>query len=190
MLVGVSTPLHICVLDNFIDLLQFRLGKHHITTCGILKGTLGVPGEYDQRCKRTNVATYDDPGRGMTCDPREPTHPIDSCAGVIFFFLAISIRVSAMTMLCLKFCCCDKNQKCVQVSMRRLTSSWKRGRRRRISSTDYRTSIVMILEPHQSDVPGMSFNVLICPVKKPLPSGLYTMHCQWCGTNLVEGTYE
>ena len=66
MLLRVSSPLRICILDDFIDLLQFRLGKHHITTCRILKGTLGVPGEYDQRCKRTNVATYDDPGSGMT----------------------------------------------------------------------------------------------------------------------------
>lgn len=47
--------------------------------------------------------TYDDPGRGMTCGPRELTQAIASWAGVMFFFLASSVSLSTMAKLCLRF---------------------------------------------------------------------------------------
>ena len=49
---GVPRPFHISVLNDMIDLLQFRLGEHNVTTCRILKGTLDVPGGiHDYECK-------------------------------------------------------------------------------------------------------------------------------------------
>lgn len=44
MLLRVSSPFHVSVLDDLIDLPQFRLSEHNITTCRILSGTFGVPG--------------------------------------------------------------------------------------------------------------------------------------------------
>ena len=49
---GVPRPFHISVLNDMIDLLQFRLSEHNVTTCRILKGTLDVPGGiHDYECK-------------------------------------------------------------------------------------------------------------------------------------------
>lgn len=106
VLPGVSSPLHVSVLNDLIDLPQFRLSEHNITTCRILKGTFGMPGGYtinNVRKHITEIWTYDDPGSGMTCGPREPTQAIESCAGVIFFFLASSVKVSTIAKLCLRF---------------------------------------------------------------------------------------
>jgi hypothetical protein len=122
MLFRVSRPFCVKVLDGLIDLSQFGLSEHNITTCRILNGTLGMPGEYVIRNVSGHAAetcTYDDPGRGMTCDPRELTQAIASCAGVIFFFLASSVIVSTIVTLCLRFWC-DGGQKCVGLCVMQL----------------------------------------------------------------------
>ena len=49
---GVPRPFHISVLNDMIDLLQFCLGEHNVTTCRILKGTLDMAGGiHDYECK-------------------------------------------------------------------------------------------------------------------------------------------
>ena len=55
----------------------------------------------------------------MTCDPRELTQAIESCAGVIFIFLESSVRVSTIAKLCPRFWC-DGSQKCVCLCVMRL----------------------------------------------------------------------
>ena len=50
------------------------------------------------------VATHEEPGIGMMCDPSDETQAMASCAGVIPFLAAIAARASASSRFWFKFC--------------------------------------------------------------------------------------
>lgn len=133
MLCRVPSPFHVGVLDDLINLPQFRLSELNITPRGILKCTLGVPGgvhNVNHECKRTcsrNVDVRRSRKRYDVWSERANPGNTQLCGGD--------------TLLLGKFCQRIHDRKVVlQVlfvtqirdvyqSMRRrsLTSSWKRG---------------------------------------------------------------
>ncbi len=109
--------------QDVLNLRELCVREHNVARGDVLQVALLVSGNRRQPLglqstvgvKQEGGATYEEPGMGTTCGPREVTHASASWAGVTPFLCAIALTESTRAMLCLK------------------TSSWKRVKWRRMS---------------------------------------------------------
>lgn len=90
VLTGVPIALDLKLVNNVLDLRLLFGSKFDVATLYILEGTLSITRHHNRKCVHVLLAlvkmsdTYEEPGRGITLSPNEPTQAMHSWAGVTF----------------------------------------------------------------------------------------------------------